>query len=155
MGREFKVAGILFTDEGIMRYNGSNKTRVEDNKQPLSNNGSLHVSDSNMWLRHIQTAIHSLPKAKQMAIKGAVLLFNTLGWLSLGLNFIFAIIGTIDEVKQWVLLVFSCVFAGMKIYQLYQNAAYKREEVRSRRLENDEKEFKQKISHQKQTTKTA
>jgi len=155
MEREFEMVGILFTDEGIMRYNRGDKARVEDNKQPISNNGSLHVSDSNMWLRHIQTAIHSLPKAKQMAIKGAVLLFNTLGWLSLGLNFIFAIIGSIDEAKQWVLLIFSCVFAAMKIYQLYQNAAYKREEVRARRLENDEAEFKQKISHQKHPTKSA
>ncbi len=142
MEREFQAIGILFTNEGSMRYNRSNKTGMADNKQSISDNGTIPFTDNNSWLSNIQTSFRSLFKAQKMAMKfGVAFLLNCMGWVSLGINTFLAATGGIDEVKQWVLLVFSCVFACVKVYQIYQNASHKREEVRSKKLENDSLEF--------------
>ncbi len=139
---QFQVDGMLFWDKVIMPNNRNINKQRPVGSDPVDNSTPIFNIDGNSFLRNVQTYISSIFKAQKMAIKvGWIFLFNCMGWISLGINTLLAATGGIDEVKQWVLLVFSCVFACVKVYQIYQNASHKREEVRSKKLENDSLEF--------------
>lgn len=139
---QFPANDILFFCEIGMPNSSDKHKHSAMGKQSVGNSAPIFNIDGNSVLRNIQTIIPSISKTQKMAIKAAwIALFNCMGWISLGMNALLALTGGIDEVKQWVLLVFTCVFALVKVYQIYQNAAHKKEEVRSRKLENDFREY--------------
>lgn len=150
-----QMVGMVFLPEVSMSTNSDNKGQRTVRKQPMDNSTSFLGAYGDSVLRNLQASISSILKAQKMAIKvGWWFVFNCMGWSSLVINIILVFIGSIDEVKQWVLLLFTCLFAGIKIWQGYQTGALRREEVRRLKLENDEREYKLKVAHDKYLLQT-
>ena len=156
LGEDYGIDGFIFSTEVIMSDNSHIRSRSTRRQQANRYPNPIFGLDADIILHNLQAHVSSLFKTKKkMALKlGWMVIFNTMGWLSLLANGVLAFVGSIDEVKQWVLLFFSCVFAGVKIWQLYHSTMIRKEESRKMKIDNDEREFQLKVAHDKYALKT-